>query len=138
MKHIPNAVTNEEGSVLLLTLALLVLLTIAGLALLSTTDTDLQITQNDRCYKQNLTRAESAVMEAAQIMAYYESTASKLKPPKNRNKYKCPCMDRKRFIRPLRPHIARPMGLRPIKSAGSNSPTLPALHRLPFRLCGHL
>ncbi len=82
MKHIPNAVTNEEGSVLLLTLALLVLLTIAGLALLSTTDTDLQITQNDRCYKQNLTRAESAVMEAAQIMAYYESTASKLKPPK--------------------------------------------------------
>lgn len=80
MKHIPNAVTNEEGSVLLLTLALLVLLTIAGLALLSTTDTDLQITQNDRCYKQNLTRAESAVMEAAQIMAYYESTASKLKP----------------------------------------------------------
>ena len=82
MKHIPHAVTNQEGSVLLLTLALLVLLTIAGLALLSTTNTDLQITQNDRCYKQNLTRAESAVMEAAQIMAYYESTASKLKPPK--------------------------------------------------------
>lgn len=80
MKHIPQAVTNEEGSVLLLTLALLILLTIAGLGILSTTDTDLQITQNDRCFKQNLTRAESAVMEAAQIMAYYEDTTSKLKP----------------------------------------------------------
>lgn len=80
MKHIPHAVTNEEGSVLLLTLALLILLTIAGLGILSTTNTELQITQNDRCFKQNFTRAESAVMEAAQIMAYYESTPSKLKP----------------------------------------------------------
>ncbi|BCS97155.1 hypothetical protein DSLASN_27870 [Desulfoluna limicola] len=80
MNHTPHPINNEEGSVILLTLALLILLTIAGLALLSTTDTDLQITQNDRCFKQNLTRAESAVMEAAQIMAYYESTASRLKP----------------------------------------------------------
>ena len=80
MKQTPHAVTNEKGSVLLLTLGLLIFFTIAGLGLLSTTDTDLQITQNDRCFKQNLTRAESAVMEAAQIMAYYESTTSKLKP----------------------------------------------------------
>jgi len=80
MKQIPHPIANEEGSILLLTLALLILLTIAGLGILSTTDTDLQITQNDRCFKQNLTRAESAVMEAAQIMAYYESEDSKLKP----------------------------------------------------------
>jgi Tfp pilus assembly protein PilX len=80
MKHISHAATNEEGSVLLLTLVLLILLTIAGLGILSTTNTDLQITQNDRCFKQNLTRAESAVMEAAQIMAYYEATTSKLMP----------------------------------------------------------
>ncbi|WP_300667692.1 hypothetical protein [Desulfoluna sp.] len=84
MKHIPHAVTNEEGSVLLLTLVLLILFTVAGLGLLSTTNTELKITQNDRCFKQNLTRAESAVMEAAQLIAYYDDTAaspeSNLKP----------------------------------------------------------
>ncbi|BCS97143.1 hypothetical protein DSLASN_27750 [Desulfoluna limicola] len=80
MTHTSNALTNEEGSILLLALVLLILLTIAGLGILSTTDTDLQVTQNDRCFKQNLTRAESAVMEAAQIIAYYESEDSKLRP----------------------------------------------------------
>lgn len=80
MKHFPHTANNEEGSILLITLVLLILLTIAGLGILSTTDTDLQITRNDRCFKQNLTRAESAVMEAAQIMAYFDTDDSKLKP----------------------------------------------------------
>jgi len=73
MKIFAQRVNNEEGSILLITLVMLILLTIAGLGILSTTDTDLQITRNDRCFKQNLTRAESAVMEAAQTMAYFES-----------------------------------------------------------------
>jgi len=72
---------NEEGSVLLLTLVLLVLLTLAGLGALSVTNTELTITGNDRCFKQNLTRAESAVMEAAQIMENSTTPDTQLKPP---------------------------------------------------------
>lgn len=84
MTHLPHTAQNEEGSILLFTLVILIFLTIAGIGLLSSTHTDLQITRNDRCFKQNLTRAEAAVMEAAQIMAYYETHAdapeSRLKP----------------------------------------------------------
>jgi Tfp pilus assembly protein PilX len=82
MKQLPDTLRNEEGSVLLLTLVLLILLTIAGLGILSTTDTELQITRNDKCFKQNITRAESAVMEAAQLLAYFDSQGQKaeLKP----------------------------------------------------------
>ncbi|BCS97149.1 hypothetical protein DSLASN_27810 [Desulfoluna limicola] len=77
--HPPHA--NEEGSVLLLTLVLLVLLTIAGLGALSVTNTELTITGNDRCFKQNLTRAESAIMEAAQTMENSSDPEAELKPP---------------------------------------------------------
>ena len=61
-------INNEEGSVLLLALVLLVLITIAGLGALTSTTTEIQIAGNDRCFKQNLTRAESAIYEVAQVM----------------------------------------------------------------------
>ena len=63
-----QTINNEEGSVLLLALVLLVLITIAGLGALTSTTTEIQIAGNDRCFKQNLTRAESAIYEVVQVM----------------------------------------------------------------------
>lgn len=72
---------NDDGNILLITLVLLLLLTIAGLGALRSTNTEIAISGNDRCYKQNFTRAEAAVMEAAQTMANSTSPATELKPP---------------------------------------------------------
>lgn len=71
---------NDDGNILLITLVLLLLLTIAGLGALRSTNTEIAISGNDRCYKQNFTRAEAAVMEAAQTMANSTSPATELKP----------------------------------------------------------
>ena len=64
-----NISQNQKGSVLLLALALLVLMTLAGLSALNTTTTEIQVAGNDRCFKQNLYRAESAIVEAAQRLS---------------------------------------------------------------------
>lgn len=59
-------VKSEEGSVVLLALMVLMLITMFGISALNTSDTELIVSHNNRCYKQNLYRAEGMVMEAAQ------------------------------------------------------------------------
>jgi len=57
----------QAGSALLTTLIILLLLSIIGVNAIDTTTTELQITRNYRVYKENLYRAEGAVMELAQL-----------------------------------------------------------------------
>jgi type IV pilus assembly protein PilX len=59
---------NEEGSVLVIAMIMLVLLTLIGISATTTSTIEVQISANDRIYKQNLCVAEGATMECIQRM----------------------------------------------------------------------
>ena len=59
---------NEDGAVLIVSLMMLVLLTLLGISVSTTSDVELQIAGNEMDYKRNMYRAEAAVMDCAQIM----------------------------------------------------------------------
>ena len=56
----------EEGSVLIVALIVLVLLTLLGIFATRTTEVEIQIAGNDYRYKRNIYSAEAVAMEAAQ------------------------------------------------------------------------
>ena len=55
---------NQDGSVIVIVLFVMVLITIIGLAALNSTDTELKVAQTDRCFKQNLFQADAAALAA--------------------------------------------------------------------------
>jgi hypothetical protein len=57
---------NEDGSVLVMALVMLVLLTLLGIAATRTSSIEIQVSGNERIYRENLYRAEAATMEASQ------------------------------------------------------------------------
>lgn len=59
---------NEDGSVMLVALLLMAVLTIMGVAAINTSNIEILISSNDRSYKQNFYRSEAAAYEAAQIV----------------------------------------------------------------------
>lgn len=59
---------NEHGSVLIIGLVILMLLTLLGISMTRTSEVEIQIAGNDRIYKQNLYIAEALAMEAAQSL----------------------------------------------------------------------
>jgi hypothetical protein len=59
---------NEDGSVLILSLIMLVLLTLIGISATTTSMIETKIAGNERVYKRNLYAAEGAVMQCAQNM----------------------------------------------------------------------
>ena len=61
---------NEEGSVLILALIMLVLLTLIGISATTTSTLETKIAGNERVYKRNLYSAEAAAMECAQTMEH--------------------------------------------------------------------
>ena len=61
-----SKVKNEEGSVLIVALIVLVLLTLLGIFATRTTEVEIQIAGNDYRYKRNVYSAEAVAMEAAQ------------------------------------------------------------------------
>lgn len=67
MKDIPK-VKNEEGSVLIVALIVLVLLTLLGIFATRTSEVELQIAGNDLRYKRNIYSAEAVAMECAQYI----------------------------------------------------------------------
>ena len=60
-----NKFKSEEGSVVLLALMVLMLITVFGISALNTSDTELRVSHNSRCYKQNLYQAEGIVRATA-------------------------------------------------------------------------
>jgi len=64
----PCASQNERGSVIVIALVLLVLLTIIGISASRTTEIETMIAGNERVSKQNFYVAEGATLQAAQIM----------------------------------------------------------------------
>jgi len=67
MKEI-SKLNNEDGSVLVLALVMLVLLTLIGISATTTSMIENKISGNERVYKQNLYAAEAASMHCAQDM----------------------------------------------------------------------
>jgi len=63
-----SPIKNENGSVIILAMIFLVLLTIIGMSAVDTSIIEVQISGNDVRYKTNLYRAEGAAMECAQII----------------------------------------------------------------------
>ncbi|MFC1533003.1 PilX N-terminal domain-containing pilus assembly protein [Thermodesulfobacteriota bacterium] len=59
---------SEDGNVLIISLIILVLLTVIGLSTSRTSSIDIQVAGNNMIYKKNLYTAESACMEAIQLM----------------------------------------------------------------------
>jgi hypothetical protein len=58
----------EQGSVIIVALVMLVLLTIIGMSASTTSEIEMLIAGNERVYKQNFYRAEATAMEAVQLM----------------------------------------------------------------------
>ena len=76
-------VKGEEGSVLIVALIMLVLLTLIGITANKTAEVEMQISANERQYKRNLYNAEAVAMACAQFMTNEEE----LDPDKDSNDY---------------------------------------------------
>lgn len=59
---------NEDGSVVAISVVILAFLTVIGIAATTTTSIELQITGNNKAYKENFYLAEGAAMMLAQIL----------------------------------------------------------------------
>ncbi len=60
-----NRLSNEDGSILVITLLMLAFLSILGVSATTTSTIEVQIAGNDRTFKQNFYKAEGGAMEAA-------------------------------------------------------------------------
>jgi Tfp pilus assembly protein PilX len=77
-----NALKNEEGSIIVLSLLVLVILSIVGFSASRTSTTEKQIIHNDAVYQQNFYLAESGATHAAQLLSnLMNKTALKKKVP---------------------------------------------------------
>jgi len=68
MKTIKKTINNEKGFVLIVSLLMLMVLMIIGIAATNTTTIELQISGNDKAAKQIFYRAESTVYEGSRIL----------------------------------------------------------------------
>jgi hypothetical protein len=68
MKTFRHPLSNEEGSVIILSLMVLVILSIVGFSASRTSTTEMQIVRNDATYQQNFYLAESGAVQAAQLL----------------------------------------------------------------------
>jgi len=59
---------NEDGSVLVVSLCILILLTLLGFFIAAISEVEIQLAGNDRLYKDNLYTAEGGALECAQRM----------------------------------------------------------------------
>ena len=65
MKYLSN---NEKGSVLLVSMLVLMVLTLLGIVALDTTDLELMISRNDRTYKESFNGADGGGMAAIKVL----------------------------------------------------------------------
>lgn len=66
----------QTGSVLLISVLILLFLSVLGISAMNMTSTEYQITQNYQIYKVNLSKSDAAVMEAAQRFENVKTTLS--------------------------------------------------------------
>jgi len=69
MENLKTAVNSEDGSVLIIALLIMVLLTVVGLSVTRTTDTDIQIAKNDQFHKTAFFNADSGVYTTPKLIS---------------------------------------------------------------------
>jgi Tfp pilus assembly protein PilX len=69
MRNPKDLIKSEEGSVMVVALIVLAMLTIIGISASNTSTTELQIVRNDLFYRINFYKAEAAAREGAQTVA---------------------------------------------------------------------
>lgn len=74
IQEMTAVVRDDAGSVLLVTVIMLLLITILGISGINTATTDIQITKNYNIHKQNLALADAAVNRAVSRISYGQST----------------------------------------------------------------
>lgn len=65
---------NEQGSVTIISLLILVILTLVGIGALTSSTSDLQASRSERVYRQNFSRAEAAVRAGAMAVKENKTT----------------------------------------------------------------
>ena len=68
MQRIISNLNNEQGSAIVMAMMVLAMLTIIGIVSTSDTVFELEIVRNEAIYRRNFYRAESAIVEAAQML----------------------------------------------------------------------
>jgi Tfp pilus assembly protein PilX len=68
MNNFLHSIENEDGSVIILSLLVLVVLSIVGFSASRISTTEMQIVRNDATYQQNFYLAESGAIQAAQLL----------------------------------------------------------------------
>lgn len=63
-----NPANNEDGYVLIVSLIIMMVLVVLGIAATNTTNVELQIAGNEKVAKDNFYKAEAAAYEAAQLL----------------------------------------------------------------------
>lgn len=74
--HLIHHANNEQGSVLAITMLVMVMLTLIGVASMTTSSLEIMIAGNERCYKENFFRAEAANMAGGQRYANTANSSS--------------------------------------------------------------
>jgi len=75
MRNPADLIKSEEGSVMVVALIVLAMLTIIGISASNTSTTELQIVRNDLLYRINFYKAEAAAREGAQTVANLAKTS---------------------------------------------------------------
>lgn len=78
-----SRIQSEKGSVILMVLVVLVLVSLYGITSLNSASSELMIAHNGRVYKQNLYRAEAAVMEVGRVLETTPDPKTNLIPVNN-------------------------------------------------------
>lgn len=80
-------VNSEKGSIILIVLMVLMLISMFGFTALNSATTEITVSHNGRCYKQNFYRAEGAIMEVSQILQTAVNPDTNLKPVTSPDKW---------------------------------------------------
>ena len=81
MKIIRDSICNENGSVLLISVVILMLLTVLGIAATTTSTIEIQIAGNDKINKMVFFAADSGISYVAANTVLYDSSNTTLKDP---------------------------------------------------------
>ena len=68
MREIRFLLKNEKGSVMVVGMLVLMLASLIGIAAITTSSIEVEVTANDKTHKENFYRAEGAAMLAAQLL----------------------------------------------------------------------